>query len=458
MERVSERERRRWLADPLVGAVREGRLIEARQLRLVCELVDAYRTVASLPVAGAGRLVRSGAEGTPDVDEFLVKELHPFAGGLGGGRVRPARRRREPPAPASRHLAAGAGRARRGVAGAQGRPGLRRARRRGGRAGGSPDRTGPLGAALRGRHEEAGRPGDRGRPRGGQGARRVGQARSLRLDQAYRQRHVVARRTAVDGGRHHAGSRRRRHRAQAGRGARLRREHPPRPFRGTRLARAPGAGRGRRGRSRDGSLAVAASGGDADRPRGPGRSGARPRHRCGRCGRWRQRWRLRGRRRPRGPRRGAGRARRDRHRPARPAGRAAGPPQRPRPAGPRSGGRRRGRLLRHPRSPADPGGHPRRPLAVPLRDPPGRGLRSRSHRAMGARWAVGPDASFEPGLPRSPRASRQDARRLGGRPGEAWRLRLDQPAGYRYRVTSAGTTRLADRPAPPRGRGPVRRC
>lgn len=71
---------KRPLADALTASVRRIRLAEAEQLRIVCELVDAYRTVPDLPVPGAPQLRPSGADGTPDVDEFLVNEIAPLLG------------------------------------------------------------------------------------------------------------------------------------------------------------------------------------------------------------------------------------------------------------------------------------------------------------------------------------------------------------------------------------------
>lgn len=56
------------------------RSAQVEQLRLICELVDAYDTVPALPGPGAPRLIRSGSDGTPEIDEFLVAELHPLLG------------------------------------------------------------------------------------------------------------------------------------------------------------------------------------------------------------------------------------------------------------------------------------------------------------------------------------------------------------------------------------------
>lgn len=71
----------RGIADELVGCARTIRLAEARQLELVCELAEAYRSGADLMSRPGGpRLVASGADGTPAMDEFLVRELHPLLG------------------------------------------------------------------------------------------------------------------------------------------------------------------------------------------------------------------------------------------------------------------------------------------------------------------------------------------------------------------------------------------
>lgn len=80
MGNVREVAAKRSLADALTATVRRIRLAEAEQLRVVCELVDAYRTVPDLPVPGAPQLRPSGADGTPDVDEFLVNEIAPLLG------------------------------------------------------------------------------------------------------------------------------------------------------------------------------------------------------------------------------------------------------------------------------------------------------------------------------------------------------------------------------------------
>jgi len=65
----------RRVADELLAAVDAQRRAELRQLELVCELVDCYGTVDSSPVPGASRLVASGGDGTPPLDEFCVNEL-----------------------------------------------------------------------------------------------------------------------------------------------------------------------------------------------------------------------------------------------------------------------------------------------------------------------------------------------------------------------------------------------
>lgn len=64
----------------LVDSVHAIRLAEAAQLRAVCDLVDAYRTIPELPAPGGPRLRPSGADGTPEIDEFLVCEIHPLLG------------------------------------------------------------------------------------------------------------------------------------------------------------------------------------------------------------------------------------------------------------------------------------------------------------------------------------------------------------------------------------------
>lgn len=77
---VREREAKRSLTNALLDATRAIRLAEAHQLQIICELVDAYRSVPALPAPGAARLRPSGADGTPDIDEFLINELHPLLG------------------------------------------------------------------------------------------------------------------------------------------------------------------------------------------------------------------------------------------------------------------------------------------------------------------------------------------------------------------------------------------
>lgn len=71
---------KRSLTDQLLGSVRRIRLAEAAQLSLITDLVDAYCTVPALPTPGGPQLRPSGADGTPEVDEFLVSELHPVLG------------------------------------------------------------------------------------------------------------------------------------------------------------------------------------------------------------------------------------------------------------------------------------------------------------------------------------------------------------------------------------------
>lgn len=68
----------RVVADELLAAVNTQRLAELEQLRLVGELVDCYDHVETPLIEGAARLVPSGGDGTPAVDEFLVKELAPL--------------------------------------------------------------------------------------------------------------------------------------------------------------------------------------------------------------------------------------------------------------------------------------------------------------------------------------------------------------------------------------------
>ena len=71
----------RVVAEALRVAVVVARRAEAVKLALVCELADAYRSVIPvLEAPGGPRLVSAGADGTVDVDDFLVQELHPLLG------------------------------------------------------------------------------------------------------------------------------------------------------------------------------------------------------------------------------------------------------------------------------------------------------------------------------------------------------------------------------------------
>ena len=73
--------RARRVADELRAAVVAERKAEAHKLKLVCDLADAYRSVVPLlEVPGGPRLVSGGADGTVDVDDFLIQELHPLLG------------------------------------------------------------------------------------------------------------------------------------------------------------------------------------------------------------------------------------------------------------------------------------------------------------------------------------------------------------------------------------------
>ena len=79
---MDERQSRaRRVADELRAAVVAERKAEAHKLKLVCDLADAYRSVVPLlEVPGGPRLVSGGADGTVDVDDFLIQELHPLLG------------------------------------------------------------------------------------------------------------------------------------------------------------------------------------------------------------------------------------------------------------------------------------------------------------------------------------------------------------------------------------------
>ena len=80
MKNTGRSNRRRALADALVDSVYAIRAAEVAQLGVICDLIDAYDTVPILPGPGTPRLVRSGGDGTPKVDEFLINELHPLLG------------------------------------------------------------------------------------------------------------------------------------------------------------------------------------------------------------------------------------------------------------------------------------------------------------------------------------------------------------------------------------------
>jgi hypothetical protein len=71
----------RQVADELRAAVVAERRAEAVKLALVCELADMYRSVVpALDVPGGPRLVSAGGDGTSEVDDFLIQELHPLLG------------------------------------------------------------------------------------------------------------------------------------------------------------------------------------------------------------------------------------------------------------------------------------------------------------------------------------------------------------------------------------------
>lgn len=71
----------RAVCDELLAAARDEQAAAARQLRLVAELIDLFDHVQfPLPVDGAERLVPAGADGTPEVAEFLPLELAPLLG------------------------------------------------------------------------------------------------------------------------------------------------------------------------------------------------------------------------------------------------------------------------------------------------------------------------------------------------------------------------------------------
>ena len=71
----------RQVADELRAAVLAERRAQAAKLALVCELADTYRSVLpALDLPGAPQLVSAGGDGTPEIDEFLVQEIHPLLG------------------------------------------------------------------------------------------------------------------------------------------------------------------------------------------------------------------------------------------------------------------------------------------------------------------------------------------------------------------------------------------
>ena len=71
----------RQVADELRAAVLAERRAEAAKLALVCELADSYRSVLpALDLPGGPQLVSAGGDGTPEIDEFLVQEIHPLLG------------------------------------------------------------------------------------------------------------------------------------------------------------------------------------------------------------------------------------------------------------------------------------------------------------------------------------------------------------------------------------------
>ena len=71
----------RQVADELRAAVLAERRAQAAKLALVCELADTYRSVLPvLDLPGGPQLVSAGGDGTPEIDEFLVQEIHPLLG------------------------------------------------------------------------------------------------------------------------------------------------------------------------------------------------------------------------------------------------------------------------------------------------------------------------------------------------------------------------------------------
>ncbi len=70
----------RGIADRLLAAVSAERRAQVEQLQVVAELVDASGGVAPITLAGGERLKTSGADGTPEVAEFLVPELSAMLG------------------------------------------------------------------------------------------------------------------------------------------------------------------------------------------------------------------------------------------------------------------------------------------------------------------------------------------------------------------------------------------
>ena len=70
----------RGVADRLLAAIAVERRAQVEQLRVVAELVDVSCVVAPQTLAGGERLRLSGADGTPEVAEFLIPELAAMMG------------------------------------------------------------------------------------------------------------------------------------------------------------------------------------------------------------------------------------------------------------------------------------------------------------------------------------------------------------------------------------------
>lgn len=70
----------RALCVALFDAVADERQAQVRQVDLVAELIDVHDATEGVVLPGSERLVPAGADGTPDVAEFLAVELAPLLG------------------------------------------------------------------------------------------------------------------------------------------------------------------------------------------------------------------------------------------------------------------------------------------------------------------------------------------------------------------------------------------